>query len=60
MFMKSFQNKGGKENISTFPVLNSKTGGTIFYDGDFAKDTTLKRDSFYFELSALTFLGRDK
>ena len=54
------ENKGGKENISTFPVLNSRTGGTIFYDGDFAKDTTLKRDSFYFALAPFIFPGLDK
>jgi len=54
------ENKGGKVNISTFPVLNSRTGGTIYYDGDFSKDTTLKRDSFYFSLSPFIFPGLDK
>jgi hypothetical protein len=54
------ENKGGRENISSFPVLNSKTGGTIFYDGAFAKDTTLKRDSFYFSLDPFIFSGLDK
>ena len=54
------ENKGGKENISSFPVLNSRTGGTIYYDGDFSKDTTLKRDSFYFSLSPFIFSGLDK
>jgi hypothetical protein len=54
------ENKGGKDNISSFPVLNSKTGGTIFYDGAFSKDTTLKRDSFYFALAPFIFSGLDK
>jgi hypothetical protein len=54
------ENKGGREDISSFPVLNSKTGGTIYYDGAFAKDTTLKRDSFYFSLDPFIFSGLDK
>lgn len=54
------ENKGGRENISSFPVLNSRTGGTIYYDGDFSKDTTLRRDSFYFALAPFIFPGLDK
>jgi len=54
------ENKSGKENIPSFPILNSRTGGFIYYDGFFARDTSLKRDSFYFALAPFIFPGMDQ
>ncbi len=49
------QNKSGKENIPSFPSLQSKTNSFVYYDKDSIQGGVYERDSFYFELKPFSF-----
>jgi hypothetical protein len=53
-------NKSGKEDLPTFPSLQTKESSYIFYDYKQTQNGVYKRDSFSFRVDPFPFNGLDK
>jgi hypothetical protein len=53
-------NKSGKEDLPTFPSLQTKEPSFIFYDYKQTQNGVYKRDSFSFKVDPFPFNGLDK
>ncbi|HHB52650.1 MAG TPA: hypothetical protein ENK75_06390, partial [Saprospiraceae bacterium] len=54
------ENKSGKEDIPTFPSMQSKASSYVYYDKDSIQGGVYERDSFYFELRPFSFNQLDR
>ncbi|MEY3053452.1 MAG: hypothetical protein RLY31_3237, partial [Bacteroidota bacterium] len=52
-------NKSGRENISIFPILESKKNSYVFYDYKGTQAGAYDRKTFYFELDPFSFNSLD-
>ncbi|HMQ86922.1 MAG TPA: hypothetical protein PKB07_05030 [Flavilitoribacter sp.] len=48
-------NKSGREDIPTFPSLQTKGNSYVFYDKDSTQSGIYQRDSFYFRIDPFSF-----